>query len=85
MGPDAVKYTCWGVVPSCKNSGSTAFKLNVIKSPALTVVEKDPANGGVITGALLAELQGITTNCISRSTSEINTPCRKDRTRILTK
>jgi hypothetical protein len=74
IGPDAVKYNFWGVIPSCRNSLSVALSEKDIKSPAFTVVENEPENGGVILGELLEEEQGSITICISRSTSEIRTP-----------
>jgi DNA topoisomerase-2 len=85
IGPDAVKYNFCGVVPSCRNSLSVALSEKLIKSPAFTVVENEPENGGVIVGELLAEEHGRITICISLSTSEMRTPWRYDRALIFTK
>ena len=55
------------------------MRLKEIGSPALTVVSNEfPGKGAMIVGALFAGLHATTTNCISRSTSEIKTPKRND-------
>ena len=84
MGPDPVMVNVCGL-PSCSRSTSLAFKLKETKSPAFTVRSKEfPGNGGVITGRLFPPEQGITINCISRSTSEIKIPWRYDFTKTFT-
>ena len=74
IGPEEVKESvCW--LPFCSKSLSIACILNEIGSPALIVASKElPGNGALIVGAAFKLLQAKTTNCISRSTSEIRIP-----------
>ena len=74
IGPEPVIVMVCGL-PSCNKSGSLAFKLKEIKSPAFMVVSNEfPGNGGVMIGGLFPPEQGSTINCISRSTSAIKIP-----------